>query len=64
MSSEVEDALDRVLGSPTTCPHGNPIPGSQYAAPNTVVARARRRRQFTVSHHRRASSSPPACLTS
>jgi DtxR family Mn-dependent transcriptional regulator len=36
MSREVEDALDRVLGSPTTCPHGNPIPGSHYAAPDAV----------------------------
>lgn len=35
MSAEVEDALDRVLGNPTTCPHGNPIPGSQYSAPVT-----------------------------
>jgi len=26
----VEDALVRVLGDPTTCPHGNPIPGSDY----------------------------------
>ena len=33
MSDAVETALDRVLGSPTTCPHGNPIPGSSYAAP-------------------------------
>jgi len=30
MSESVEDALDRFLGSPTTCPHGNPIPGSDY----------------------------------
>ena len=37
MSTEVEDALDRVLGNPTTCPHGNPIPGSQYLAPTTVT---------------------------
>lgn len=35
MSAEVEEALDRVLGNPTTCPHGNPIPGSQYSAPAT-----------------------------
>jgi DtxR family Mn-dependent transcriptional regulator len=28
----VEDALVRVLGDPTTCPHGNPIPGSGYEA--------------------------------
>jgi len=36
MSHEVERALDRVLGSPTTCPHGNPIPGSSYDPPATV----------------------------
>ena len=36
MSEPVEQALDRVLGSPTTCPHGNPIPGSAYHAPDTV----------------------------
>ena len=36
MSNAVEAAFDRVLGSPTTCPHGNPIPGSQYAAPTMV----------------------------
>ena len=33
MSDEVESAMSRVLGEPTTCPHGNPIPGSQYQAP-------------------------------
>src|SRR6195952_4274914 len=37
MSNEVEDALDRVLLYPTTCPHGNPIPGSQYDAPKSVA---------------------------
>jgi DtxR family Mn-dependent transcriptional regulator len=31
----VEDALVRVLGNPTTCPHGNPIPGSEYEAAAT-----------------------------
>jgi DtxR family Mn-dependent transcriptional regulator len=36
MSDAVEQALDRVLGSPTTCPHGNPIPGSLYLEPNLV----------------------------
>jgi DtxR family transcriptional regulator, Mn-dependent transcriptional regulator len=30
MSDSVEAALDEFLGSPTTCPHGNPIPGSGY----------------------------------
>jgi DtxR family transcriptional regulator, Mn-dependent transcriptional regulator len=27
MSSHVEEAINRLLGEPTTCPHGNPIPG-------------------------------------
>ena len=35
-SDAVERAMDRVLGSPTTCPHGNPIPGSLYLEPVLV----------------------------
>lgn len=35
ISPSVEDALNRLLGSPTTCPHGNPIPGSSYREPDT-----------------------------
>lgn len=31
IGDDVEGALIRVLGEPTTCPHGNPIPGSDYA---------------------------------
>jgi DtxR family Mn-dependent transcriptional regulator len=34
MSEAVEQAMDRLLGSPTTCPHGNPIPGSDYIPPD------------------------------
>ena len=34
ISDSVEHAINRVLGAPTTCPHGNPIPGSSYAAPD------------------------------
>lgn len=34
ISEPVEDALVRVLGEPTTCPHGNPIPGSGYEPPD------------------------------
>jgi len=30
MSDSVEEAMNRMLGEPTTCPHGNPIPGSDY----------------------------------
>jgi DtxR family Mn-dependent transcriptional regulator len=36
MSDSVEAAMARVLGNPTTCPHGNPIPGSSYDAPRVV----------------------------
>ena len=36
MSDHVEQAMDRVLGRPTTCPHGNPIPGSSYLEPALV----------------------------
>jgi DtxR family Mn-dependent transcriptional regulator len=36
ISDAVETAMVRVLGQPTTCPHGNPIPGSAYeVAPDT-----------------------------
>lgn len=28
ISDEVEDLLVRLLGNPSTCPHGNPIPGT------------------------------------
>ena len=37
LSPMVEEALTRVLDHPTTCPHGNPIPGSSYTAPETSV---------------------------
>jgi len=33
MSDAVEAAMNRLLDNPTTCPHGNPIPGSLYVAP-------------------------------
>ena len=50
ISPAVEDALNRVLGDPTTCPHGNPIPGSGYRPPETVVlADVPRGGGFTVS---------------
>ncbi len=37
ISEPVEEAMTRVLGDPTTCPHGNPIPGSDYDAPAAVT---------------------------
>jgi DtxR family Mn-dependent transcriptional regulator len=36
ISEPVELAIVRVLGDPTTCPHGNPIPGADYIAPISV----------------------------
>src|SRR5690349_11531296 len=50
ISDHVEAAIVRVLGDPTTCPHGNPIPGTSYAAPDTVpLAELAVGRPFTVS---------------
>ena len=39
MSDAVEQAMRDKLGNPTTCPHGNPIPGSGYVAPAAVELR-------------------------
>jgi DtxR family Mn-dependent transcriptional regulator len=36
LSDDVEEAISKMLGNPTTCPHGNPIPGSDYATTNLV----------------------------
>jgi DtxR family transcriptional regulator, Mn-dependent transcriptional regulator len=33
ISDDVEVRLVELLGDPSTCPHGNPIPGSAHAAP-------------------------------
>ena len=50
LSDSVEAAINRVLGDPTTCPHGNPIPGSAYREPDTVaLSDVEIGRGFTVS---------------
>jgi DtxR family Mn-dependent transcriptional regulator len=36
ISERVEMALVQLLEEPTTCPHGNPIPGSDYQAPGAT----------------------------
>lgn len=36
ISDAVEDAMTRLLHHPTTCPHGNPIPGTGYRTPAMV----------------------------
>ena len=38
ISDEVEERLVELLGHPTTCPHGNPIPGSGHQGPGDLVA--------------------------
>ena len=35
ISDKVEAAIVNLLDDPTTCPHGNPIPGSNYQEPDT-----------------------------
>ena len=50
ISDEVEVAMNRVLGAPTTCPHGNPIPGSSYIATDAVpLSQLASGTKFTVS---------------
>lgn len=50
ISDEVEEALARLLGEPTTCPHGNPIPGSGYMPPPTIaLSKLPVGTEFTVS---------------
>jgi DtxR family Mn-dependent transcriptional regulator len=50
LSDDVEEAISKMLGNPTTCPHGNPIPGSDYAASNLVpLASLKIGDEFTVT---------------
>ena len=50
MSEAVEQAMDGLLGSPTTCPHGNPIPGSKYIeAKSRPLANVTVGEGFTIS---------------
>ncbi len=37
ISPLVEDAMMNRLGQPTACPHGNPIPGTDYVAPDLIT---------------------------
>jgi DtxR family Mn-dependent transcriptional regulator len=50
ISDDVEIAMNRVLGAPTTCPHGNPIPGSSYIETDAVpLSQLASGSKFTVS---------------
>jgi DtxR family transcriptional regulator, Mn-dependent transcriptional regulator len=49
MSKNVEESINRLLGEPTTCPHGNPIPGSSYVADDaSPLSRQTVGERFTV----------------
>ncbi len=37
ISNPVEEAMIKMLEDPTTCPHGNPIPGSNYKEPKNLA---------------------------
>ncbi len=50
ISPKVERAMMRVLDDPTTCPHGNPIPGAGYQAPPTkALAKIEVGQRFVVT---------------
>ena len=50
ISDDVEIAMNLVLGAPTTCPHGNPIPGSSYIETDAVpLSQLASGAKFTVS---------------
>ncbi len=40
ISPEVETAMLDLMENPTTCPHGNPIPGSDYVEPSMITLSA------------------------
>lgn len=63
MSTAVEEAMDRVLGHPTTCPHGNPIPGAGYDAPVQVaLSQVNIGQKFAVSRIPEALEFTPGLL--
>ncbi len=50
MSDQVAEMLNRHLGSPTTCPHGNPVPGNARVpdSKNVQLSRAQEGDRVTV----------------
>ena len=63
ISENVEAAIIRLLDDPTTCPHGNPIPGTDYRAPETVaLAKLTVGAAFTVSRIPEALEFTPGLL--
>jgi DtxR family Mn-dependent transcriptional regulator len=38
IDDRVEEAIDRLLGTPATCPHGNPIPGRSVSSDGVALS--------------------------
>lgn len=63
ISDSVEAAIVRLLENPTTCPHGNPIPGTDYQAPDSVaLSELSVGNEFTVSRIPEALEFTPGLL--
>jgi DtxR family Mn-dependent transcriptional regulator len=64
ISDRVELAMIALLGDPTTCPHGNPIPGSSYSKPDTLpLSNLSIGAHFTVSRIPEELEFTPGLLT-
>ena len=49
ISPAVEKAMNRLLEDPTTCPHGNPIPGSSHEEPDLKhLSQMSKGKHFTI----------------
>jgi len=63
ISPAVEKAMNRLLEEPTTCPHGNPIPGSSYIEPSMCnLSQMDVGSQFTVMRIREELECTPGLL--
>lgn len=63
ISPAVEKAMNRLLEDPTTCPHGNPIPGSSYEEPELCdLAELQTGNHFTVERIREELECTPGLL--
>ena len=65
ISPVVEAAIVSMLDEPTTCPHGNPIPGTEYDPGETRQLKSLDvGDRFTIARIPKSSSSPRASWTS
>lgn len=63
ISPAVEKAMNRLLEDPTTCPHGNPIPGSSYEEPDLMhLSQMSKGKHFTIVRIREELECTPGLL--